>query len=61
MPKPPQTPPDSDIDGANQDEVRNIDAANAAGQSAADLKRAKDESKGRPDYSDEEGADDRSR
>ncbi|WP_114953273.1 hypothetical protein [Sphingosinicella terrae] len=61
MPKPPQTPPSSDLDGVNEDEVRNIDAANRAGQSAADLARARDEAKGRPEFSRGEGADDRSR
>ena len=61
VPKPPQTPPSSDLDGVNEDEVRNIDAANEAGQSASDLARARDEAMGRPKPSREEGADDRSR
>ena len=60
MVKPPETPPPSDMDGVGEDEVRNTDAANAAGQSAADLEHAKKESVGRPEYSKEDGADDRS-
>jgi hypothetical protein len=61
MPKPPKTPPPSDIEGVDQDEVRNVDAAIEADQDAADLEHARKESKGRPDYSpDEPNPDDRS-
>jgi hypothetical protein len=59
--KPPKTPPASDLDGVDEDEVRNVDAAVAAGQSAEDLARAKKDAKGRPEYhGDEEAGDDRS-
>jgi len=62
MAKPPNTPPHSDLDGVREDELDNIEAANAAGQDAADLKRAAGESKGRPDRSAARGGrDDRSR
>jgi hypothetical protein len=61
MTKPPKTPPASDIDGVDQDEVLNVDAAIAADQDAGDLDRARKESVGRPDYSgDDENSDDRS-
>ena len=62
MPTPPATPPSSDIDGIDEDEVSNIDAANAAGQGAGDLARARDEAAGRPDFAEvRPGRDDRSR
>lgn len=62
MPKPPKTPPHSDLDGVDEDQVRNTDAAVAAGQDTKDLARARREAAGRPDYSDEkEEADDRAR
>ena len=62
MAKPPKSTPHSDIDGIHEDEVDNVEAAIAAGQDAADLKRAAEESKGRPDQSDAlDGRDDRSR
>jgi len=62
VPKPPATPPSSDIDGVDEDEVSNVDAANAAGQDAGDLARARDEAAGRPDFAeDRPNRDDRSR
>ena len=62
MAKPPKTPPHSDLDGIHEDELDNVEAANAAGQDASDLKRAAEESKGRPDRSAARGGrDDRSR
>jgi hypothetical protein len=62
MAKPPKAPPASDIEGAKQDEVRNVDAAIAAGQDAGDLERARKESVGRPEQDrDERNPDDRSR
>lgn len=62
MPRPPATPPHSDIDGIDEDEVRNTDAAIAAGQDADDLARARDKSAGRPDFTPDAGnRDDRSR
>ena len=61
MPKPPETPPSSDIDGIDEDEVRAIDAANAAGQDSADLARARAGAAGRPDPDEAPGRDRRSR
>ena len=62
MAKPPKSTPHSDIDGIHEDELDNVEAAIAADQDASDLKRAAEESKGRPDQSDaREGRDDRSR
>lgn len=62
MPKPPKTPPSSDIDGVNEDEVRNTDAAIASGQTTKNLALARDEAAGKPDYSDDrDSSDDRSR
>jgi hypothetical protein len=62
MPRPPETPPHSDLDGIAEDEVRNTDAAIAAGQDTSDLARARDEAAGKPDFSaDERGRDERSR
>lgn len=60
MSKPPSTPPSSDIDGVRQDKKSPPVAARKAGQTAADLKRAKDQARARPDYSGERGDDDRS-
>ncbi len=61
MPKPPKTPPHSDIDGINEDEVRSTDAAIAAGQDTEDLARARREAAARPDFSgDRRNRDDRS-
>jgi hypothetical protein len=60
MPKPPQSTPHSDLDGVHEDERRNVDTANAAGQDSGDLEKASRENRGRPPYSDdEEGYDDR--
>lgn len=58
----PKTPPSSDLDGVDEDEVRNTDAARAAGQDASDLERARRESKAKPTgaHADEAGRDDRS-
>ena len=61
MAKPPNTPPSSDIDGIDEDEVRNTDAAVEADQDMEDLARARDEAVGRPEHSDERSNDDRSR
>lgn len=61
MSQPPKSTPHSDIDGVHRDEKRNIDTANAAGEDSGDLKRAGDESVGRPEYSDDQpDRDDRS-
>jgi hypothetical protein len=61
MPRPPKTPPQSDLDGVHEDRVDNVDAAIAAGQDAGDLARAHEEAAGKPGYSREESRDDRSR
>ena len=59
MPKPPKSTPHSDIDGVHQDERRNVDSANAAGQDSADLELAAKEDAARPDHSGEGSRDDR--
>ena len=62
MTKPPKTTPHSDIDGIHEDERRNVDTANEAGQDSADLAHAKKESIARPEQSDDreaKGSDDR--
>ena len=62
MPPPPVSPPHSDIDGVDEDEVRNTDAAIESGQDSGDLVRARDEAAGKPDFSSDRGnRDDRSR
>lgn len=62
MPRPPATPPHSDFDGVDEDEVRNTDAAVASGQDGRDLARARDKAAGKPDFSPDRGnRDDRSR
>lgn len=61
MPRPPETPPSSDLDGIDEDETSPVDAANAAGQDAADLARAGGEATGRPTPDERAGRDDRSR
>jgi hypothetical protein len=62
VPKPPKSTPHSDLDGVREDERGNVDNAVEAGQDSADLKRAGDESAGRPDYAeDRPNRDDRSR
>ncbi|MDQ4087415.1 MAG: hypothetical protein M3177_05335 [Pseudomonadota bacterium] len=55
MPKPPATPPSSDIDGVHQDEALNKDSALQSGQDSGDLERARDEAAGKPDFSDRRG------
>jgi len=61
MPKPPRTPPHSDLDGVDEDAMRNTDAALASGQDAANLDLARKEAAAKPGHSRESGADDRSR
>ena len=53
MPKPPKSTPHSDIDGVHEDEARNVDSANAAGQHSGHLAEAKEKSKGRPPATDD--------
>ena len=59
MPKPTETPPSSDIEGVHRDRRDNVDAAIEAGQDGADLKRAHNQSAGRPNYAKERSRDDR--
>ena len=54
MPKPPETTPHSDLDGVDEDERRNVDAAIEAGQDAEDLAEARRESRARPPLSEDE-------
>jgi hypothetical protein len=56
MPKPPKSTPHSDIDGVNQDQVRNTDAAEASGETTANLELARAQAKGHPRYDGEEEA-----
>ena len=60
MPNPPRTPPSSDLDGVDEDAVRNTEAAEASGQDAGDLERARREAAGRPGHSEDGSRDDRS-
>jgi hypothetical protein len=53
MPKPPESTPHSDLDGVHQDDERNTKVAQETGEGAADLKRAHEDSQGRPPYADE--------
>ena len=61
MSKPPQSPPSSDIEGADQDAVRNTEAALASGQDAGNLELARKEAVAKPPPSPDRSADDRSR
>jgi len=60
VPKPPPSPPSSDLDGVHEDEARNTDSAIAAGEDSADLALARRKAAARPDFSSERGRDDRS-
>ena len=60
MSKPPATPPHSEIDGVDEDAARNVDAALASGQDAADLEVARKQAVGKPGYSIDKSKDDRS-
>ena len=60
--KPPPSTPHSDIDGIHQDEERNVDSANRAGQDSSDLQKAREDSAARPPYTDDQPErEDRSR
>ncbi len=62
MTKPPTTPPHSDVGGVNRDGMRPSKPLHTPGdQSAEALDDAADGNAARPDYLDEDGADDRSR
>ena len=54
MSNPPKSTPHSDIDGVHEDEKKNVDSATDAGEGTADLALAKEQSKGRPPYSDDQ-------
>ena len=61
MAQPPKSTPHSDLDGVHEDERRNVDTANEAGQDNKDLAEASRETVARPPYSDDKPAsDDRS-
>ena len=55
MAKPPKSTPHSDIDGVHRDEKLNLESAEEAGETAADLALARDQSKGKPPHTDKEG------
>jgi hypothetical protein len=59
MAKPPETPPHSDLDGVDEDALRNTDAANASGQDTRNLELARKQSAAKPAHSSEESLDDR--
>jgi hypothetical protein len=61
MAKPPASPPHSDIDGVDEDEVSNVDAAIEAEQDTEDLERARRQASGRPEPGEDDNRDDRSR
>jgi hypothetical protein len=61
MPRPPRTPPSSDLDGVDEDAARNTDAALATDQDPANLELARKQAKARPDQSRENSRDERSR
>lgn len=60
MAKPPEAPPASDIEGVTQDGTGPSRPLPSDGADAGDLDKARQESVGRPDYSDERAKDDRS-
>ena len=59
--RPPKSPPNSDIDGVDEDARRSTEAAIESGQDPGDLARARDGAAGRPDEQDGRNRDDRSR
>ena len=61
MPKPPSSPPHSDIDGVNRDGTRPSKKLSGRGDSTAALERADREDVARPDHSDDRSGDDRTR
>ena len=60
MAKPPKSPPNSEIDGVDEDASPNTDAALASGQDSADLELARKEAAGRPAQSNRDSKDNRS-
>ena len=61
MAKPPASPPSSDVDGVHQDGTRPSKPLDTHGQDSGDLKQAELEDAARPEYSDEESTDDRTK
>lgn len=59
MPKPPNSPPHSDIDGVNRDGTRPSKKLSGGGDGTEELERADRENSARPDYSDDRSGDDR--
>ena len=60
MANPPKSTPHSDLDGVHRDERPNVETATEAGEDAGDLATARDQSKGKPRYSDDKpGGEDR--
>ena len=61
MAKPPASPPSSDIGGVHQDGMRPSKPLPANGQPGEELDRAAREDAARPDHSEEESSDDRTK
>jgi hypothetical protein len=59
MPKPPNSPPHSDIDGVHQDGTRPSKKLSGRGDDTKALEQAGREDSARPEYSDDRSADDR--
>jgi hypothetical protein len=59
MPKPPESPPSSDLEGVHQDGTGPSRPLPSHGQDGKDLGRAADENKGRPAYHSDDSGDDR--
>lgn len=59
MTKPPKTPPHSDIDGVDEDQKSIQHPDNQKGDPGAKLKKAQDQSVGRPEQADDLPGDDR--
>ncbi len=59
MSKPPQAPPNSDIDGVHRDGTGPSRPLPASGDGGRDLAKAARETVARPDYSETESSDDR--
>jgi len=60
MSKPPRTTPHSDMDGVDEDAMRNTDASIESGQDGGNLELARDEAAAKPVHSGDESRDDRS-
>ncbi len=59
MPKPPKTTHHSDLDGVDEDAVRNTDAAIESGQDSGNLELARREAAAKPDHSRDKSRDER--